>query len=201
MLNPPPKDLHRQALATKVVDPAALHRISRHNSAEPYFGRSGALRFDDTNRIASRRYGTCYCGFDLETALAESVLHDEEPVQGRFRLSKLDFDRRFLIRFAGTRPLVLADLTGIALKRMGGNGAISSITPYDLPQAWAKAIHRHPRQVDGIYYVSRHLNTRFAVAAFDRAAAAFGAPTYTQLSAAPGVARAKRNLGLSFPFP
>ena len=54
----------------------------------------------------------------------------------------------------------MADLTGIALKRLGGTGAISTILPYELPQAWAKAVYGHPAQVDGIYYMSRHLNDR-----------------------------------------
>lgn len=95
----------------------------------------------------------------------------------------------------------MADLTGIALKRLGGTGAISTILPYELPQAWAKAVYGHPAQVDGIYYMSRHLNDRPAVVLFSRAAPKIGKASYTRLEAAPGIAAAKPALSLTFPLP
>lgn len=122
-------------------------------------------------------------------------------MSGNFRLSAADFASRFLVRFQQKDVLTVVDLTGISLKRMGGTGAISTILPYDLPQAWAKAIHRHPQKVDGIYYMSRHLNSRPAVAIFSRAAGKFGTASYTSLNSAAGIAAAKANLGLTFPFP
>ena len=201
MLNPPAKGIDQLVLSTRTVRTDALFRVSRHDSGEPFFGKSGANRFDDPTKQKSRRFGTCYCGFDLETAIAESVLHDEIPVGGIFRLSASDFAARFLVRFEHRKVLTVADLTGISLKRLGGTGAISTILPYDLPQAWSKAVYRHPQDVDGILYISRHLNDRLAVVVFSRAATKFGKASYTKLNSATGISVAQKNLSLTFPFP
>ena len=183
MLNPPPRGLAKLALPTRDIR------------------RTGANRFDDSRTRKAGRFGTCYCGFDLETAIAETVLHDEVPVGGVFRLSAGDFASRFVVRFVHKQVLTGADFTGIALKRLGGTGAISTILPYDLPQKWARAVQRHPQDVDGILYMSRHLNDRAAVVLFDRAATKLGKASYTALANASGVARATARLGLTFPFP
>lgn len=50
-----------------------LYRISRYSSGEPYFGRTGANRFDDPTRAKARRFGTCYLGLSLEVAIAETM--------------------------------------------------------------------------------------------------------------------------------
>lgn len=63
----------------------------------------------------------------------------------------------------------MAVLTGTHLKRLGGEGSLSSIVPYDLPQQWSLALHEHPVGIDGFVYVSRHLNTERAVILFERA--------------------------------
>lgn len=198
MLNPPPSDLRKQALPVVTVRADALFRVSRHGSGEPFFGRARANRFDANHRDRGRRFGTLYCGFDIETALAESVLHDEMPQRGQFQISASDFQSRFLVRFQHRQDLVLADLTGASLKRLGGNGAISTITPYTLPRQWARAVHEHPDGVDGIRYVSRHLNTQFAVVIFDRAAAKIGAASYVPLAHAAGIVAAVGTLGIVF---
>lgn len=201
MLKPPSRGFGKLLLETRDIRADALFRISRYHTGEPFFSTSGAYRFDDNRKQKAQRFGTCYCGFDLETAIAESVLHDEMPVRGVFRLSAGDFASRFLVRFEHKQDLKIADLTGIPLKRLGGTGAISTILPYDLPQEWSKAVHRHPQHVDGILYMSRHLNNREAVVLFSRAAGKFGKASYTPLGAAPGVAAAKRSLSLTFPLP
>lgn len=198
MLNHPPRDLHKQALPVVTVRADAFFRVSRHGHGEPFFGRARANRFDANHRDAAKRFGTLYCGFDLETALAESVLHDEMPVRRLFQLSVSDFKSRFLVRFRHGQDLVLADLAGAPLKRLGGNGAISTITPYTLPRQWARAVHDHPDAVDGIRYVSRHLNTEFAAVIFDRAAARIGAPSYVPLLQAAGIVAAVSTLGIAF---
>lgn len=91
-----------------------LYRISRHATGEPFFGRSGANRFD----APDRSYGTCYCGFDLQTAVAETVLHDLRPALGVFEVAQSDLDARFLVRFTGGDPEL-----GGAVRRAGqGSG-------------------------------------------------------------------------------
>ena len=50
---------------------------------------------------------------------------------------------RWVARFKVGKPK-LAVLTGKHLKWLGEEGALSSIVPYDLPQQWSLAIHKHP---------------------------------------------------------
>ncbi|MBI3154367.1 MAG: RES family NAD+ phosphorylase [Burkholderiales bacterium] len=195
----PPRDLASQPLRTIEVAPAKLYRISRYGSGEPFFGRSASNRFDDPSRVKARRYGTCYLGLSLEVAIAETVLHDEMPVKGRFEVAAAEIETRYCARFKGN-PLVLIDLTGAALKSMVGSSAISTIVPYDIPQRWSRALARHPVCADGLLYMSRHVNSERAVVVFDRASAKLGEPTYSRLPDTKGALRALLNLRVSASF-
>jgi hypothetical protein len=66
------------------------------------------------------------------------------------------------------RRLVLADLTGPGLARIGADDRICKGEDYDLSQRWALRLHEHPHQVDGILYGSRH-DPSVRSALFDRA--------------------------------
>jgi hypothetical protein len=46
---------------------------------------------------------------------------------------------------------------------------IATVDDYAATQQWAKAIHAHPANVDGIVYMSRYLGNRRSVVLFDRA--------------------------------
>jgi hypothetical protein len=150
-------------LETEATSPAKLCRISRFATGEPYFGTTGGNRFDDPLRA----FGTCYFGFSLRCAFAETVLHDEVGADG-FQLAREELDR-FVLSFEGTEELVLAKLLGAPLKRLGGTGELSTVLPYAIPQAWARAVHEHPQNVDGIVYQAKNLNDEQAVVVFDRA--------------------------------
>lgn len=199
-LQKPPKWLRQVSLAVKTVNPSQLLRVTRFGSGEPFFGKAGANRFDDPRRQVAVRFGTCYCSLHLDTAIAETVLHDEMPVKGRFRLSKSDFDSRYVVRFEG-EPLRLANLTGAHLKALGSDGALSTVTPYALPQAWSKAIHGHPDAVDGIWFISRHLNDKPAVVIFERSGHKLQNPQYQALVKAQGLSKAVKDLRIDFAFP
>lgn len=191
----PPKNFGDLKLPTRIVRVDKLRRVSGYDSGEPYFGRRAAYRFDDPNKV----YGTCYCGLDLDTAVAESILHDELPNKGVFDIARSELSTKFLSRFAPASTdgvLTVADLTGHNLKRLGGDNSISSEHPYDTTQLWSAAVHAHPAGVDGIMFVSRQLNTKKAVVIFDRAASKIGPATYTNLAAAPGFARTRSRLGI-----
>ncbi|MCA0242117.1 MAG: RES family NAD+ phosphorylase [Proteobacteria bacterium] len=177
MLPDPPRRLDRFAIRAVQLAPAKLWRISRHPSGEPFFGRSASNRFDDPGRPQRRRFGTCYLGLSLEVAIAETVLHDEMPRNGRFEIAATELESRYCVRFAGGTPLVLADLTGAALKTLVGSSELSTIVPYDVPQRWSRALHRHPQRLDGLIYMSRHVNNQRAVVIFDRAAHKLGRPS------------------------
>lgn len=194
-LKPPPADFHELPLKIKKVSVTTLKRIGRHASGEPYFGKHASNRFDDP----AKAFGTCYCGQQLDTAIGETVLHDELPEKGQFRMRQEDIDARYLVTF-GTGDengvLKLADLTGANLKRLGGDNSLSADHPYDVSQQWAAAVHAHPGNVDGFLYVSKQLNDKRAVVVFDRARKKFGVCTYTPLAKAAGLAQAKRRLGI-----
>jgi hypothetical protein len=183
------------------VSPLALYRISRFDTGEPHFGTTGNNRFDDASRPKHKRYGCCYFGLALETALAETLLHDEVAVRGAFRVSQAHLAQHFLVRFDGSMALVLADLTGEALKTLGGDGSISTELPATMPRRWSRAVHRHPDKVDGILYMSRHLNDRKAVVLFDRARRKLNARVYTPLPKARGIFAAVTALHISLQYP
>ena len=194
-LLPPPRRFAQSELHVDVVRAADLFRISSYAKREPHFGRSGANRFDDDRTRQAGRFGTCYCGLALSVAFAETVLHDEVPVSGRFAVAEASLTARFVVTFQDAE-LVLADLTGAALKRSGIDPSISTTEQLDLTRRWAMAIHRHPRNVDGILYMSRHMNSHKAVAVFDRAAKRLQAAQYTPLQDFPGALREVLNFGV-----
>jgi len=159
----PPADIHQRVLDIVSVRPEALIRVSRYNTGEPFFGRTGACRFDDV----ARQFGTCYLGFDLTVAFAESVLHNKEPGAGGFSVPGTEIDACYALSFTGN-DLRLAKLYGAALLRLGGNGELSGTGDYALPQAWASALVAHPAQIDGFIYMSRRVNDARAVVLFER---------------------------------
>ena len=185
-LRPPPSDLHRINLETVQVQVADLYRISKYDSGEPYFGRSAGNRFDDHSRPPSKRFGTCYLGLSLQVAIAETVLHDLMPEGGHFVVPPDELESKHVVRFQGG-TLKLAKLTGTALKRIVGSSEISTIFPYDLPQAWAMALHAHPEKIDGLLYMSKQVNDEQAVVIFNRARRKFKSASYTPLPHEAGV--------------
>lgn len=81
------------------VSPSTLYRVSGHDSGEPHFGRNKSYRFDDpTPKRGNIRFGTCYLGFSLDVAIAESLLHDVEPTAGKFAVPVSEVERRRSLR-------------------------------------------------------------------------------------------------------
>lgn len=200
MLVNPPRGLASIALRMVQVPPFRLYRVSAHSSGEPYFGRNGSNRFDDPTRTKSKRFGTCYLGESLEVAIAETVLHDEMPLGGQFNLAANELERRHCVRFSAGSLLNLVDLTGTALKSLVGSSEISTVLTYDMPQRWSLALHKHPAGVDGLVYMSRHVNSRRAVVVFDRAAHKLGTASYKPLARTHGVLSAVLDLRINFKF-
>ena len=104
-------------------------------------------------------------------AFAESVIHESGRfVDGTYEVPAIELTARSVVRFICERrkTLVLADLTGAALKSVGLNNDISASADYTTSQAWAQAIHGTSMRWDGIRYVSRQMNKGFAYAIFER---------------------------------
>src|SRR5262249_43966467 len=72
-------------------------------------------------------------------------------------------------RLRVTRDLRLVNLHGAGLARLGATAeVVHGGLPYDVPQAWSKALYGHPLVPDGIAYTARHDDTAFCYALFDR---------------------------------
>lgn len=152
------------------IEVASLVRLSRHPATEPYWS-SGVYRFDDPEPGRAGAFGTCYTASTIEVAFAESVIHEcGRFVRGSYEVPAAELTGRSVVQFVCNRrkTLVLADLTGAALKAMGLNNDISACADYSTSQAWAQAIHGASRRWDGIRYVSRQMNKGFAYAVFER---------------------------------
>lgn len=152
------------------IEIASLVRLSRHPSSEPYWS-TGVYRFDDPDPERAGASGTCYAASHIEVAFAESVIHESGRfVGGTHEVPAAELTERSVVRFICERrkTLVLADLTGAALKSLGLNNDISASADYSVSQAWAHAIHGASPRWDGIRYVSRQMNKGFAYAIFKR---------------------------------
>ena len=152
------------------IEVASLVRLSRHPATEPYRS-AGVYRFDDPDPGGADAFGTCYTASTIEVAFAESVIHEcGRFVGGSYEVPAAELTERSAVRFAceWCKTLVLADLTGAALKALGLNNDISGSADYTTSQAWARAIHDAGLRWDGIRYVPRQMNRGFAYAIFER---------------------------------
>lgn len=152
------------------VEVSSLVRLSRYPATEPYWS-SGVYRFDDPDAGRAGEFGACYTAGSIEVAFAESVIHESGRfVDGAYEVPSAELTERSVVRFACDRrkTLVLADLTGAALKALGLNNDISALADYSVSQAWAQAIHDADPRWQGIRYVSRQMNKGFAYAIFER---------------------------------
>lgn len=152
------------------IDVASLVRLSRHPATEPCWS-SGVYRFDHPDPGGADAFGTCYTASTIEVAFAESVIHEcGRFARGSYEVPAAELTARSVVRFACERrkTLLLADLSGTALKALGLNNDISASADYTASQTWARAIHGASPRWDGIRYVSRQMNKGFAYAIFER---------------------------------
>jgi hypothetical protein len=150
-------------------------RLSRSPSTEPFYSTSASQRFDDpTTTPASNRFGVLYIAENLETAFAESVIHENSLFRaGRFEVSHGDLHARQAVSFGlphakGSSVLHLVDLTGAGLKRLGLDAGLCSSPTYATAQRWSRAIYDAAGGADGIVYMSRQNSTGCCAAVFDR---------------------------------
>ena len=152
------------------IEVSSLVRLSRRPATEPYWS-AGVYRFDGPDPGGAGPFGTCYTASTIEVAFAESVIHEcGRFVRGSYEVPAAELTERSVVRFTCDRrkSLVLADLTGAALKALGLNNDISASADYTASQAWARAIHAASPRWDGVRYVSRQMNKGFAYAIFER---------------------------------
>jgi hypothetical protein len=155
----PPSNFQSRSLPT-YESSGKWYRLNpvHHNSAL-YFDRSGKGRFDGENQP----YGILYVGEDEYAAFIESY----GRVHGSRGVAELDIKKRNLVAIESKRSLVLADLTGNGLVKIGADTRLTSGS-YETSRFWAKTIFEHPIQVDGLRYRSRHDPNRVCCGLFDR---------------------------------
>lgn len=172
-----------------MMRPSRLVRVATVPGREPYFGSTGRNRFDAPGCPGLPEYSTCYFGTSLAVAIAETVLHDEIPVDGEFHISTQTLNDKHVLHFRG-RQLRLADMTGAQLKRLGGTAELAGTADYAVTQAWALAVYTNPGNFDGFIYMSRHFNTNQAVVLFNRAVKKITLKSSEKLTGANGFAQA-----------
>lgn len=137
-----------------------------------YYGRNATNRYDDP----ARHYGVLYMGFDLATALMESVFHKHRWLSETKRVISLKEVQNRIVRIIGvTRALRLADLTapGVMASVLGLNLEQLAGRDYTYTQqisAWVYNTLRgddHPL-FDGILYPSRNNYPAESIALFER---------------------------------
>lgn len=156
-------------LHIKRIAATALIRLTRFPKTEPYWGKGKAYRFDDPDQL----YGATYTAPALDIAFAETILHQKGLfLRGRWVIDRATINERHIVTYE--RPwkpqLRVADLTGTHLKALGLNNDLCSSDDYADSMAVSSALHDQLPELDGIQYVSRQLNTGFAVALFERSA-------------------------------
>ena len=159
----PPADLAGR-LPDLISVPAgtAVHRFYTARYESVFFDRSrdGRLNAPDGS------YGVLYVARGLEGAFAETFLR-------RPGAALIDSDllsRKAYVRLEATSDLRLVKLAGPGFAIIGATAeVVHAGLPYDVPQAWSKALSAHPAKPQGIAYHARHDDEAMCYAIFERA--------------------------------
>ena len=127
----------------------------------PGSGRQPIHRFDDP----VGRFRVCYLGTTIEVCFAETFLRNP-PVR---ILALDDLAERSILTVEVRRDLGLVPIHGAGLARLGVTAELASGSGYEGSQRWSRALWEHSDQPDGILYRSRHDDSAFCVAVYDRA--------------------------------
>jgi hypothetical protein len=157
--------LHARALPIDII-PIGQQLVRIHRIAHPplFFGTGMDCRFQDP----AKAFGVCYFGESDAASFAETFLR----TVGIRSVSQAALATRAFSSVTLSRDLRVVDLHGSGLARVGATAAVATVYPYDIPNAWAAALHDHPEQPDGIRYRCRHDSDEMALAVFHRSAAA-----------------------------
>lgn len=155
----PPPDFFSRSLPV-IESAGAWYRLNPVGYASSlYFDRSGKGRFDG----AELGYGILYVGEDEYASFIECY----GRVHGARGVAESALLQRNLFRICSARPLVIVDLTGNNLVKLGADARLSSGS-YVVARQWASSISSHPQKVDGLKYRSRHDDERICYGFFDR---------------------------------
>lgn len=152
-----------------------VYRVHHNRRAGAEFnpGHGASTRFAFFDDADGALVPVLYCAETEAAAVAETLLHDV-PVAGGFLLYD-DYAPKVMSRLRLTRPLRVAVLHGLGLRRLGVRAEQVTASPsstYSATVAWAEAVHASG--VDGLVWMSRQSNDAKAYAFFgDRCGDAF----------------------------
>lgn len=154
----PPASLH----VTPTVWPAGrpIHRIHLKAFAAAGFnpGVRGNARFSPIANARGRPVPTLYGGSDFECAAMETVFHDVPFAPGFKSYDKRKWTGQTHSVLVPAAALKLADLSNVALRKLGVPRAHLIDTEkdrYPVTRKWAAAIHLQHPQLQGMVWVSR----------------------------------------------
>ena len=171
-------DLPKRLPLTRVRAGTRWMRIHSRGKKPLWFGpKPGGTpihRFDDP----SGRFRVCYLGTTAEACFAETFLRNP-PVR---ILSLADLAERSLATINVERELRIVSLRGPLLARLGTTAEVVGGSAYDLSQALSRSLWEHADEPDGIICRSRHDDSSFSVALYDRAKQAVAVATERSLT-------------------
>lgn len=155
----PPDDFSQQILSTSEYSQPWYRLNPAGFDSAIYFDRSGKGRFDSPQAS----YGILYAAQYERGAFIETF----GRTLGVRTVSQIALQQRNLFTVMSVRPLVMVDIWGANLTKLGVDARVSS-GAYEVSRAWVQAIYNHPQKVDGICYHSRHDDTEICCGLFDR---------------------------------
>jgi RES domain len=162
----PPSDLASR-VPELVTLPAGtvVHRFYTAEYDPIFFDPSLLGRLNASNGS----YGVLYVAQNPSGAFAETFLR--KP--GRTLIDADLLGRKAYARLEPHSDLTLIKLAGPGLAILGATAeVVHGGLPYDVPQAWSKALFEHPVGAHGIAYYARHDDEALCYAIFDRARSA-----------------------------
>lgn len=166
---PPPTKLH--VTAWTLPTSKAMHRIHQDIYQGDQFnpGVKGNARFSPITDAKGAAIPTLYAACTFDAALMESVFHDVSHAPGYKHYDKNKLNQQVHSTVKVSQNLVLADLSSVALRKLGVQRKQLIDTEkdqYPNTREWAKAIHRQHPDIQGLSWISRQDDSARAVMLF-----------------------------------
>jgi RES domain len=174
----PPSDLAKLVKIKSWPKDQVIHRIHQkiYGSSEFNPGLKGNARFSPIRTSDGACIPTLYGGVTFDCAAMETVFHDVPFAVGLKTFDKEKLTDQVYSHVTPKRNLNLADLSAIALKRLGVKRSELIDTEkdkYPKTRKWAEAIHADCSSAEGLHWVSRQDDSAYAIMLFgDRLTAA-----------------------------
>lgn len=147
----------------------ALQRITSIEFSTLFFGRTGNNRWDSFKK----EFGVLYTGENMSSAVAETFGHElpdsYEPNDDFKFISVTELKENKVLEIMPNRNLLLAMFTEEGIPFLNLDGSILTTQDYTVTQAWTDYLHGFHPELDGIYYMTRHLPGHHGLALFERA--------------------------------